>query len=1053
MSSVCRAINTCKRFALRLVLIASAHVLYSAAHAQPPAASPNPAVPWTILAEHSQETLNGTSWVRPLASKAIALNRPAMFERLADAPLEFSPDYRRRSIIIELPAPDGTYKFFEVFESPILPPALQAMFPQIRTYVGQGLTTRAETLRMDMTPAGFHAQVLGPQGTWYIDPVTRGDTTNYASYFLTDLGEMHPFQCLTTGANLGGGLGRAEGDGPVAQESNFIGPVLRTYRLSVTTTGEYAAFHGGTLPGTLAAVVTVVNRVSGIYEREVGVRLQLAPNNDLVIFTNAASDPYTNPGANTTTMNAAQVQFDTLIGGENYDVGHLFHRGPNNGIAGAIGNVCIAGTIGGTSGKGRGISVSDSPVGDPFSVNYVAHELGHQFGARHTFNFCTSGPGDDPLIAHEPGSGSTIMGYAGLCNTNNLQSNSDAMFASINFDQITSFLAGAGDACALLSQSGNTAPFVDGGSDYVIPVRTPFELRTLTAFDPDADPLTYSWEQRSGGTAVALPISDIGTNPLFRVYAPSTNPIRTLPRLSNLLNYTLPSGEALPTTSRTMAWRVTVRDNRAGGAGVNFDDVNITTVSTAGPFRVTSPSGAVTWTAGTPQSINWNVAGTTGLGINTANVRVLFSTDGGNTWPTVLLDSTPNDGFELITVPVVATSQGRIRIEAIDNIFFNINQGGLITVVPALPGIDIVRAGNATIIDTIGNGNSTGTIDPGESSIALLLPIRNQGLTDATGITGALTSLTSTVNITQASAAYPDASGPSWNITNLTPFEINVTQDHACGAPITLRLSLATNQITPTPIDFTLSTGVQNGPGPQVRYQYAGAPVAVPDNSAMGANASITITDAPGTISDVNFSFDGSNCSAAPGSTTVGLTHNFVGDLAISLISPSGTAVLLSNRRGSSGNNMCNTVFDDSASTPIGAATATGNPWSGTYSPDQPLSVLNGQLANGIWTLRVVDVAAPDAGVIRNFSIYLRTQLPATCQPPLPTQTCDSIDFNNDQATYDPRDIEAFLSVFSEGPCIPEGTQCNDIDFNNDGESFDPLDITAFLRVFAEGAC
>ncbi|MFO0856455.1 MAG: M12 family metallo-peptidase [Phycisphaerales bacterium] len=998
--------------------------------------------PWTILKEHAEATLAGESWVRPDEYQAISLDTTAMRNRLAAAPLERTPDYRGKAIVLELPTPTGEYKFFSVWEAPVMEAALQAQHPEIRTYVGQGLSNPAETLRMDMTPAGFHAQVLGPDGDWYIDPVTRHDVNNYASYFKRGLGQARPFQCLTEDA--GNEEEVAHGNpGPV-----FLGGSLREYRLAITTTGEYSAYHGGTVPLVLAAVTTAVNRVTGVYERDLGVRLNLVAGSTAVFFLNAATDPYTSPGANTTTLNAEQAQFDTFVGAANYDVGHLFHRGANNGVAGSIGNVCVVGN------KGRGISVVEPPVGDPFSIDYVAHELGHQFGGRHSFNSCGGGPGDAAAIAHEPGSGSTIMGYAGICGTDDLQPNSDAMFASINiFDQIVPYIStGSGSTCDVLTATGNADPVVNAGPDYTIPSRTPFELKITSSSDPNGDALTYSWEQRNGGTADPLPLADLGDNPIARVWPATTTSSRVVPRLSNLLNNTLPVGEVLPTTSRTMAWRCVVRDNRAGGGGAGFDDMNLTTVSTAGPFSITSPASATTWSGGSSQTITWNVASTNAAPINCANVKVLFSSDGGNTWPTTILASTPNDGSQAITVPNIATTQGRIRVEAVGNIFFNINQGGLITVSAPAPGIDVVSGGTQVITDNTGNGNSNGRIDSGESAIQVFVPLINNGLTTATGVVGTLTSLTPTVTVTTASAPYNNLVGQGASQVNTSGYVINVSNSHVCGAPINLRLNVATNQGTPAPINFTLSSGTPGGPGTPVRYQYAGASVAIPDNNATGGSAILNISGVANPIADVNFSFDGTSCNATAGSLTNGLTHSYLGDTVISLISPAGTSVTLSNRRGVGGNNMCNTVFDDSAATSITTIVASGAPWSGTYRPEGLLSSFNGQNANGNWTCRVVDQAATDTGFINRFSVYITPQLTPVCEPPLPTG-CDGIDFNNDGSIFDPLDIDAFLSVFGEGPCIPANATCNDIDFNNDGSLFDPMDIDAFLSVFSEGPC
>ncbi len=998
--------------------------------------------PWTVLKEHAEAALAGESWVRPDEYQAISLDTAAMRTRLAAAPLERTADYRARAIVLELPTPTGEYKFFSVWEAPVMDAALQAQHQDIRTYVGQGLSNPAETLRMDMTPAGFHAQILGPDGDWYIDPVTRHDVNNYASYFKRGLGQARPFQCFTTD-HAGNDDGIGQEGGPV-----FLGGNLREYRLAITTTGEYGAFHGGTVPSVLAAVTTVVNRVTGVYERDLGARLTLVAGSTAVFFVNASTDPYTAPGANTTTLNAEQAQFDVFVGSANYDVGHLFHLGANNGVAGAIGNVCIAGS------KGRGISVVNPPVGDPFSIDYVAHELGHQFGGRHSFNNCGGGPGDAASIAHEPGSGSTIMAYAGICGSNNLQPNSDAMFASINiFDQMIPYItSGTGSTCDVVTATGNADPVVNAGPNYTIPSRTPFELEVASASDPNGDALTYSWEQRNGGTADALPSDDLGDNPIARVWLPTTSSSRVMPRLSNLLNNTLPVGEVLPTTSRTMTWRCVVRDNRAGGGGAAFDDMTLTSVATAGPFSVTSPASATNWSGGSTQTITWNVAGTTASPINCANVRILFSSDGGNTWPTTILASTPNDGSQAITVPNIATTQGRIRVEAVGNIFFNINQGGLITVSSPLPGIDVVSGGAQTFTDTSGNGNSNARIDTGESEIQVFVPLINNGLTTATGVVGTLTSLTPTVSVTTASAPYNNLAALGAAQTNTSGYVISVSNAHVCGAPISLRLNVATNQGTPAPINFTLTSGTPGGPGTPVRYQFTGPSVTIPDNNPTGGSAVLAISGAATTIMDVNFSFDGTACNTTIGSLTNGLTHSYLGDTVISLISPAGTTVVLSNRRGGGGNNMCNTLFDDSAINPITGIVSGGAPWSNSYRPEGLLSAFNGQNANGNWTCRVVDQASTDAGFINRYSIYITPQLTPTCQPPLPTG-CDNIDFNNDGSIFDPMDIDAFLSVYGEGPCIPATATCNDIDFNNDGSIFDPMDIDAFLSVYGEGPC
>jgi hypothetical protein len=917
-------------------------------------------------------------------------------------------------------------------------PALGAQFPLIRTYTARGVTNPYELAHLDLTPAGFHAQVLSPDGAWYIDPVTRADNSNLASYRKRDLHVRGGFHCLTHPSERD----MAVADPGPAFTPRTNGTQIRTYQLAITATGEYTAFHGGTVPAALGAIVTSVNRVSGIYEVDLAVRLQLVANTTLTIYTNAATDPYPSPGPGTATLDTAQTQFDTLIGSANYDVGHIYHRAANSGVAGAIGNVCVAG------GKGRGFSQTEPPVGDPFSVDYVAHELGHQFGGRHSFNNCGGGPGDSAAIAHEPASGSTIMGYAGICGSNDLQPNSDPMFASINFDQMIAYTqSGAGASCADITPSGTTPPVVTGGADFTIPISTPF-LLTANGSDADLDPLTYSWEQRNGGAAVPLTsFIDNGTSPIARVYNPTTSPSRSIPRMSNVFANTLPLGEALPATSRVMLWRVTARDARGG---TDWDDVNITSTTSAGPFIVTLPTGPTTWTAGAAHEVRWSVAGTNAAPVNASNVDIFFTRDSGATLETLLL-GTPNDGSQFVTAPTGSTTSGRIVVRASSNIFYNVSQGGSITIFDPLPGVDLRAGSAATFTDNTGNGNSNARIDPGESEIRVFVPARNLGLTTATNAVGTLVSLTPTAIITGNVASYPDIVSLGADSTNTSPFTLSVLPAHPCGDPISLRLDLACDQGSGS-FAFTFNSGQPGGPGPLVRTQYAGPAVNIPAGNAAGVLVNLPRSGFSRPIADVNVSVDtvgGAACSDA----SAGISHTWIGDLILSVRSPAGTFVSLINQRNNPNdntNNLCNTVFDDSAFQPISAGT--GGPFTGTWRPETPLSALNGQSANGTWALRAEDIITADTGQVRAFSIYVSELLPPVCQPPLPGPSCDSIDFNADGLFPDTLDIDDFLSVFSGGPCSND-PRCGDIDFNNDGLFPDTLDVDSLISVFSGGAC
>ena len=649
-----------------VALSALAGIGFSAALAQvAPAAAVVPAAsgPWTALDAISPADEAREAWIRPDAFQAARLDTAAMRALLAAAPMEFSPEAVAQQLAIDLPHPDGGFVTFLIVESPVMEPALQAQFPDIRTYVGQGVDDPAASVRLDMTPQGFHAQVLSPdQGAWYIDPYVRGDDSLYTSYFKSDLANPHwgNFNCDLHD------FGQDDDNGLPARTPR-TDALLRTYRVAVACTGEYAAFHGGTTNSAQAAIVTAINRVTGVYEVEVGARMTLVANNTQVVYTNGSTDPYTNNDG-FSMLGQNQSNIDTRIGSANYDIGHVLSTG-GGGVAG-LGVVCRA------NNKARGVTGLPSPTGDPFYIDYVAHEMGHQFGANHTFNSSTSSCGGgnrNSSTAYEPGSGSTIMSYAGICAADNVQNNSDAYFHSVSFDEIRAYItSGSGGNCDVTVNSGNSAPDVNAGPNYTIPSRTPFVLTPTSVSDANGgDVLSVGWEQRNIGASITLAAGDNGSSPIVRSRAGTTGLSRSVPPLTNVLNNTAAKADIVPTTNRTMTFRAVVRDNRAGGGGIGTDDMTVTSVAAAGPFQVTFPNSAASLEG--PITVTWDVAGTTGNGINCANVRISLSTDGGNTFPFELAASTPNDGSQNVTLPAVTTTQARIKVEAIGNIFYDIS--------------------------------------------------------------------------------------------------------------------------------------------------------------------------------------------------------------------------------------------------------------------------------------------------------------------------------------------------------------------------------------------
>ncbi|MEM9552826.1 MAG: reprolysin-like metallopeptidase [Acidobacteriota bacterium] len=615
----------------------------------------------------------------PRAYRALALDLPAMERLLADVPLESAigtSDARDAWPLLELPLPDGTFGGFRIVESPIMAPELAAKYPEIKTFRGQGIDDPQATLRFDLTPAGFHAMILSPRGDVYIDPYARDTTAHYISYRAQDAQRQGSWSCGVTGDDPIGprktaplaslDAGATAGSLKAVSAKALSGSTLRTYRLAVAATGEYTAFHGGTRAQGQAAIVTAMNRVNGIYERDVAIRMVLVANNDQVVYTNGSTDPYTNNSGGTM-LGQNQSNLDSVIGSASYDIGHVFSTG-GGGIA-SLRVPCRGGS------KARGVTGLGSPTGDPFWVDYVAHEMGHQWGGNHTFNGSAgscAGGNRNGSTAYEPGSGTTIQAYAGICGSQNIQSNSDDHFHGISLDEIIAYSAnGSGDNCPVRTATGNTPPSVNAGANVTIPLNTPFEL-CGAASDPNGDSLTYAWEQFDLGPAGA-PNSPSGNAPIFRSFSPSSSPCRTFPQRSDLVNNTQTIGELLPTYGRTMNFRLTVRDNRSGGGGVADDARTVTAASGTGPFRVTAPNTAVTWPGGASRTVTWDVAGTDLSPISCSSVDITLSTDGGTTYGLTLASGVSNNGSRSIVVPSVATTQARVRVQCAGNVFFDIS--------------------------------------------------------------------------------------------------------------------------------------------------------------------------------------------------------------------------------------------------------------------------------------------------------------------------------------------------------------------------------------------
>ena len=678
-------------------------------------------------ADQADLPTRGRRLLTPDKYLVFSLNGKALAKLMDEMPMEFTSAPAPESTIMEVPMPDGTLSRFRIEDSPVLAPHLAADFPTWKTFQGFGIDDPSATARFDWTTAGFHGYIFTDNGTIYIDPFQENDTDNYLVYYKHEYGASAGgnFSCKTE-ESIASMISPEDLNGPTSPTFAF-GASIRTYRLAVATTGEWARSNtASTDPQTvrtaaLAALTTSVNRLDGIYRREIAVSLQLVnppitDNAKNIIFDNPTTDPYdntdsSNPPNDQLAIN--QTTIDARVGAANYDVGHLYGTG-GGGVASSP-SACSAA-------KAQGYSARGGTPGDPFTVDYVAHEIGHQFGGSHTYNnrdnggACTTRSTNN---AFEVGSGSTIMSYVGICNIRNLQQYVDTgipMFHIRSLTQMVGDIQNPENSGSCGTPSGtNNIPTVNPGASFTIPRLTPF---TLTATGTDADAgdvpnLLYSWEEYdlapSGSGELGTPALtyDVDTDgilrPLFRAYSPVASPSRTFPSMAFILNpaNNIPAGsnnppltyqgthptaapgatcqggndcvigESLPSAARTMNFRVAVRDRRGGIADAGM---TVTTAANTGPFQVTVQNTApLAWEAASTQTITWDVAGTATAPINAANVKISLSTDGGLTFPTTLLASTPNDGTEPVTIPNTPTTQARIKVEAVGNIFFDIN--------------------------------------------------------------------------------------------------------------------------------------------------------------------------------------------------------------------------------------------------------------------------------------------------------------------------------------------------------------------------------------------
>lgn len=944
-------------------------------------------------------------------------NLPKAFNQYTMQFAAFTPQMKAKNSIILLPNGNGQMEKFRIRETSNFEEGLSKKFPMISSYTAQGIDDPTAVAKISVGTDGFHAAIFaGGKSTVYIDPITK-DNNTYMVYKRSALGQRAEAMTCDVDSEVSDAMNK------YVQTSlkNADDGKLRTYRIAVVTSGGYSQFHltnqgvssGASDAVKKAAVISAINttmtRVNGVYEKDLGVRMVLVANNDEVVFLDANTDGISDGNASAM-INQVQTICDNVIGSANYDIGHVFSIA-GSGLAG-LGVVCRAGQ------KARGVTGIGVPLGDPYDIDYVSHEIGHQFGANHTQNNSCN---RNNATAVEPGSASTIMGYAGIC-APNVQNNSDDHFHAVNITEMWNYTTSTA-TCAVETNTGNNTPTANAGADMTIPKSTPFVLRGVATDADGMSSLTYNWEQIDNEIGSMPPSSTNTQGPMFRSLSSKTSPNRYMPDLATVIGgATQSTWEVVPSVARTMEFSFLVRDNHPGGGNSARDDMIVTVDAASGPFVVTSQTTNETWDVGSSQTVTWDVAGTNTGSVNTPTVNILLSTDGGASFPITVASNIANDGSHTFSVPAVGgdSSQVRVMVEGNGNIFYAVNSSNFsineseFAISLDAPIVDVCAPANAVYTFTYNtflgfNGTTTfGTSGlPGGLSASfspttatadgtqVTMTVSGTGGVAAgsyaftvTGTSGSIVRNASAgLNIFDASIGAPTLTFPSNGATdvaadatltwssdiNAESYLVEIATDNGFSNTVVSTTvtsnSYTTSLSSNTTYFWRITPSNQCGSGTSSAvFSYTTANLTC--NAFDATDVPITITTAGNVTyeSKINVAAD---YPITDVNVTINIPHTFTADLDIFLISPAGTRVELTTDNGSSGDNYTNTVFDQEASNPI---TGGSPPFTGTYTPEGNLASLYGEMSGGEWTLEVTDDFSQDGGSIERFTLELCVQ-------------------------------------------------------------------------------
>ena len=983
----------------------------------------------------STEKISGAEGVvsteLPKKFDAFQLDEAGLKAALEIAPWEFTPEATQRKCVVSIPMGKGKMEEFSVWRIAMLDAELAAACPYLRTYAGISLADSRRSVRFSTTLRGFRAMVMQPDfGTAMVQPMSPGKPNSlYIVYDHADApddGQIAFQTGMTPNGTVWFGNDGERFAPPAEDRGEELEPVqLKVFRFCVSAVGQFTQDHGGTKELALSAVTEYTNLVSAVFERDIDLRLQLTAATQYVMFTNPDTDPFPGP-ANDDYMSQNPAVLNQYTNINSHDLGHVFIRG-GGGVAG--GYACLAS-------KGRGCSagslVSSSNYGDRF-LYVIGQEVGHQLGGSHSWNFCGDLGNTNRYsgTAFEPGSGSTIMSYAG-CNPGAIQANADLYYHAGSIEEIKSFVANA--TCGAWLTTSNTAPTVTLSyqDNFNIPISTPFELEG-SAVDPDGDALSYSWEGMDYGPETPLG-EPLGNAAIFRSWPAIDVPNRYFPKLSTILANGSNDAEQLPTYTRDLTFRFTARDNKPNGGGVDWADVAFKAVEVAGPFLVLSPNTSSTiWRVGELTEVKWDVANTNAVPVNCQKVNIRLSKDGGQTYPITLVANTENDGSHFVLVPNELTGIARVRVEAADNVFFDLSNANFKIQNPVQASLTLgLSTDGATIclpdnfstqintasvlgfntpvaLDLVGSlppgataTFSATTLNPGESS---LLSVNLQSVVVEGNFNFTLRAISGTDTFLRPITLFlrrSDFTGfalqtPLNGITNLglvqtlhwskgldaDNYDVQFSDSPAF---TTILASASATTLDSLKISFLLEKGKAYFWRVRPRNECGVSDWLDPFFFSTFAEdcLSFTANDLPKSISTNGTPTIESKITVLQGGTISDIVvskiegyHDYFKDLEVHLISPQGTDVLLWKDRCGNFNGGFNFGLSDASPSGFACPPPSGG---SIHKPQGPLAPILGQNSTGIWTLRVKDKVSTAGGTLSTFKLQFCQSV--SVQPP-----------------------------------------------------------------------